>query len=175
MQPKSIYCHVADADNTLRSGTTNYSSCMMRSAKPEHRNKTLHMQMWRTTTTQEQSSPDISFNRPELRGMSKLNPSVWKRTPQNSGDSPSCSTKINQGSTVKLPRGRTRHASNEIKQLSKNTYWRMHDWCDPDRWTRSRNQNVKKPRKHQDQTKSQTTWSPCKHSLNKSTHTVSTR
>ena len=34
---------------------------MMRSAKPElHRNKTLQMQTWRTTTKQEQSSPDTS-------------------------------------------------------------------------------------------------------------------
>ena len=75
-------------------GTTNYRSCMKRSAKPElHRNKTLQMQTWRTPTKQEQSSPDISFTKPELRGMNELHPSVWKRTLQNSGDSPSCLTK----------------------------------------------------------------------------------
>ena len=70
-------------------GTTNYMSCMMRSAKPElHRNKNIQMQTWRTTTKQEQSSPAISFTKPELHGMKKLHPSIW--TLQNSGDSPSC-------------------------------------------------------------------------------------
>ena len=62
-------------------GITNYRSCMMRPAKPElHRNKTLQMQTWRTTTKQEQSSPDISFIKPELHGMKKPHPSGWKST-----------------------------------------------------------------------------------------------
>jgi len=68
-------------NNTLRGGTTNYRSYMMRSAKPKlHRNNTLQMQTWRTTTKQEQSSPDISFNKPELHGMKKPHPSGWKST-----------------------------------------------------------------------------------------------
>ena len=56
------------------------------------------MQTWRTTTKQEQSSPDISFTKPELHGMNKLHPLVWKRTLQNCGDSPGCLTKITKRS-----------------------------------------------------------------------------
>ena len=71
MEPRSIY-HVADANNTLRGRITNYRSCMMRSTKPElHRNKTLQMQTWRTTTKQKQCSSNIRFTKPELRGMKK--------------------------------------------------------------------------------------------------------
>ena len=161
MQPRSIY-HVANSNNTLRGGATNYRSCMMRSAKSElHRNKTPQMQTWRTTTKQKQCSSNIRFTKPELRGMKKTaslsmekdttklwrllteitqrsdrqslshRTSTWhKRDPQTV--SPTCT-----------PQRKNKACQRRNKTaLGKYTCWRMQDWCHPEGWTRSRNQNV---------------------------------
>ena len=100
----------------------------------------------------------------------RLHPSIWKRTLQNSGYSSSCLTKITQRSGKQSLSHRTstwhnrepqtvsptctkrraqwnspekEQGMSEIKFLKNHTCWRMHDWCHPDGWTRSGNQNVK--------------------------------